>query len=245
MTTSRALALALAAAVAPAAAGDDPKADPAAVIDKAAKALGVADKPPAAVLTKAKVTVHFGGKAFESETTTTAEGADRGRSESDGEFGETVTAVAGDRGWRVVNIDILDLDADALAKEKRNLYLAAVAVDPAVLKGKGFKVAVAADEAVDGKPAVVLAGTGPDGKAFKAFFDKESGLPVRVSAPGVAGFTGDEADQVWTFAEYKDFGGVKRPAKTTVTRGGQPFMTQRLTEFKVLDRVPPKLYEKP
>ncbi|MBX9628415.1 MAG: hypothetical protein K2X82_31740 [Gemmataceae bacterium] len=237
--------LVLAAVLSLSAAADDPKTDPAAVIDRAAKALGVADKPPAAVMAKAKVTIHFGEKTFESETVTTAEGVDRGRSESDGEFGETVTVVTGDKGWRVVNIDILDLDGTALANEKRTLYLAAVAVDPAVLKGKGFKVAVAADEPVDGKPAVVLTGTGPDGKGFKVLFDKATGLPVRVSAPGVAGFDGDEAEQEWTFAEYKDFGGVKRPAVTTVTRGGKKFMTQRLTEFQVLDRVDPKVYVKP
>ncbi|MBX9580563.1 MAG: hypothetical protein K2X87_09670 [Gemmataceae bacterium] len=243
-----AAAAVVAAAGLTAARADDPKPDPAAVLDKAAKALGVADKPMPAVLTKSKLTISVMGMDVEADTATTAQGIDHVRSEFAGDFGgnkvDGVTVIAGDKGWRSFNGDVMDLDADAVATEKRNLYLAAVSVNPAVMKGKGFKVA-AADEMVDGKPAAVVAGTGPDGKEFKAYFDKGTGLPVKLTAPKVAGFGGDEADQVWTYTEYKDFGGVKRPAKTTVTRGGEKFLTQQLTEFKVLDKADAKLFDKP
>ncbi|MBX9628357.1 MAG: hypothetical protein K2X82_31450 [Gemmataceae bacterium] len=243
-----AAAAVLTAALAPARA-DDAKADPAAVIDKAAKALGIADKSPAAHQTKSKLTISVMGMDIEAETTTTAKDVDHARSEFAGDFGgnkiEGVTVLAGDKGWRSLNGDVMDLDGDALANEKRNLYLSAIALNPPVLKGKGFKVAAAADDKADGKPAAVLTGTGPDGKEFKVFFDKATGLPLQLVAPKVAGFGGDEAEQVWTFADYKDFGGVKRPAKTTVTRGGEKFITQTVTEFKVLDKVDAKTFEKP
>ena len=249
MTKLFAAAAVFAAALLAPARADDAKADPAAVIDKAAKALGVADKPPAAHRTKAKIAITFMGMEVEAEGTATVKGLDHIRSEFAGDFGgnkvEGVTVIAGDKGWQTFGGNEMEQDADALAREKRNLYLSAITLNPAVLKGKGFKVAAAADEKVDDKPAAVLAGTGPDGKEFKAYFDKGTGLPVRVSAPMVAGFGGDEADQVWTFTDYKDFDGVKRPTKTTVTRGGEKFITQQLVEFKVLDKVDSKLFDKP
>jgi hypothetical protein len=249
MTKLIAAAAVFAAAGLTAARADDPKADPAAVIDKAAKALGGADKLNAAHQTKAKGTISFMGTEFEIELAATSKGADHTRSEFAGDFGgqriEGVTVVAGDKGWRSMNGETTELDGDDLAREKRNLYLGAAAVNPLVLKGKGFKVAAAADEKVGDKPAAVLSGTGPDGKEFKLYFDKGTGLPVKLFAPKVAGFMGDEADQEWTFADYKDMGGVKRATKVAVTRGGEKFITQEITEFKVLDKADPKLFDKP
>lgn len=220
-----------------------------AVLGKAAKALGVADKPPAAHRTKSKLTISIMGMEVEAEGTATVKGHDHVRSEFSGDFGgnkvEGVTVIAGDKGWQTFNGADMEQDADALAREKRNLYLQAVALNPAVLKGKGFQAKAAGDEPVEGKPATVITGTGPDGKEFKVYYDKATGLPVKLTAPKVAGFMGDEADQEWAFSDYKDFGGVKRPAKSVVTRGGEKFITQELTEFKVLDKVDDKLFEKP
>ena len=49
-------------------------------------------------------------------------------------------------------------------------------------KGKGFKIEAAGEEKVGDKPAAVVKVTGPDSKDFKLFFDKESGLPVKLVA---------------------------------------------------------------
>ena len=53
---------------------------------------------------------------------------------------------------------------------------------PGRLKGKGFKATVDGEEKVDDKSAAVLKVVGPDGKDFRLFFDKESGLPVKLVA---------------------------------------------------------------
>ena len=78
----------------------------------------------------------------------------------------------------------------ALANQKRDVYLQIVPEMVVPLKGEGFKVESAAEEKVGGKPAAVLKVTGPDGKEFQLFFDKESGLPVKLTAT-VAGFQGE------------------------------------------------------
>ncbi len=112
------------------------------------------------------------------------------------------------------------------------------------LQGKGFKIEAAGEEKVGGKPATVLKITGPDGKDFRLFFDKESGLPVKQTAR-VAGFEGQEHDEEMTFADYKDFDGIKKATKIEFKRDGEKFQTMEITEFKVLDKVSPETFTEP
>ena len=88
----------------------------------------------------------------------------------------------GEKGWRKFGDQNMDMDADAIKNEKRTVYLMVVPATIVPLKSKGFKVESAPDESVKGKPAAVLKVTGPDGKDFTLYFDKESGLPVRLVA---------------------------------------------------------------
>ena len=46
------------------------------------------------------------------------------------------------------------------------------------LKGKEFKVEALGEESAGGKPAVGVKVTPPDGKEFRLYFDKESGLAI-------------------------------------------------------------------
>ena len=99
----------------------------------------------------------------------------------------------------------MEMDADAVKNEKRTVYLMVVSATIVPLKSKGFKVESAPDESIKDKPAAALKVTGPDGKDFTLYFDKESGLPVRMKAK-VIGFNGEEYLQESTFSDYKDFG---------------------------------------
>jgi hypothetical protein len=106
------------------------------------------------------------------------------------------------------------------------------------------KVETAADETIKGKPAATLKVTGPDGKDFTLYFDKESGLPVRLVAK-VAGWMGEEYVQESTFSDYKDFGGFKKASKVSVKRDGEDFLQAEVTDFKVLDKVPAETFAEP
>ena len=112
------------------------------------------------------------------------------------------------------------------------------------MKGKGFKLESAAEEKVGDKPAAGIKVTGPDGKDFTLYFDKESGLPVRLVAR-VVGFGDDEYTQETTFKDYKEFDGVKKATKADSKRDGQDFVKGEITEFKVLDKVDPKSFAEP
>jgi hypothetical protein len=222
------------------------EADPKAIIDKAIKALGGEDKlgKVESFSWKSKGTISFNGNENETDGLFTAKGLTHYRRESKNDQFHVVVVLAGDKGWRKFGDDPMELDENGLANEKRNLYLQVIPITLVAAKGNGFKLAAAGEEKVADKPAAGVKITAPDGKDFTLYFDKESGLPVKMVAT-VAGFQGQDYTQETLFSDYKDFGGIKKATKVIVKRDGETFITQELTEFKVLDKVEPDTFTEP
>jgi len=124
------------------------------------------------------------------------------------------------------------------------VYLQVIPTTLVSLKGKGFKVQTAGEEKVGGKPAVGIKVTGPEGKDFTLYFDKESGLPVKQVAK-VLDFMGNEFTQETTYGDYKEFQGIKKATKIANKRNGTTFLEAKITEFKVLDKVDAKTFAEP
>jgi hypothetical protein len=221
-----------------------------ATIDKGIKALGGEEKlsKVKAALWKGKGTISFGGMDNNFTMQATVQGLDHYKGEFEGEFGgnkiKGATVLSGDKGWRKFGDMAMEMDKDAVANEKRAIYLQVISATLVPLKDKGFKVESAGEEKVGDKPAVAVKVTPPDGKEFKLLFDKDSGLPVKFVAK-VVGFMGDEFTQETILTDYKDFGGIKKATKIESKRDGEKFMTQEIADFKVLDNVDPKTFEQP
>jgi hypothetical protein len=221
-----------------------------AILDKAIKALGGEEKlsKVQGISWKSKTKFSFDGNDGEADLQLTAQGLDHSRQEMDAEFGgnavKIVTVLAGDKGWRKFGDTQMELDKDAVAQEKQRVYLAMVPVTMVPLKGKGFKVESTGEAKVGDKPADRLKITGPDGKEFTLYIDKESGLPVRQVAK-VVDFRGGEYTQDTTFADYKEMDGIKKATKVDSKRDGEKFLTQRITEFKRLEKLDPKTFTEP
>jgi hypothetical protein len=227
--------------------GDDK--DPKAILDKAIQALGGEDKLKKAesATWKTKATITFNGNENSLSVQATVQGLDHYRAEVEGEFGgnefKGVVVVNGNKGWRNFQ-EKMEIDEDGLANEKRQIYLQVIPMRLLPLKDKGFKVEAAGEEKVGDKPAVGIKVTGPDGKDFTLYFDKESGLPVKLVAK-VIGFGGEEFTQETLYKDYKDFDGVKKATKVQSKRDGADFMKGEVIEFKVLDKVDPKTFAEP
>jgi hypothetical protein len=224
--------------------------DPNGILDKAIKALGGEEKlgKAATYTTKSKGKFFFGGNESAFSSQATHQGLDHYRSDFDGEFNgnpvKGVTVLQGDKGWRKFGDNDMDLDASGVANEKRTVYLNVI---PAILlpaKGKGFKLEAAGEEKVGDKPAVAIKVTAPDGKDFKLQFDKETGMPVKLVA-NVVGFDGQEFTLETTYADYKDFDGIKKATKIESKRDGEKIAEMEVTEFKVLDKVPADTFSQP
>jgi hypothetical protein len=243
-------AITIAAGPATTARADDK--DPQAVLDKAIKALGGEEKlkKAEAISWKTKGTINFGGNENEYKGLATTKGLDHYRRESEfevnGEPRKFIMVLAGDKGWMKFGEEPREMEGDALANQKRGAYLEVLPTTLVPLKGKEYKLEAAAEEQVDGKPAAGVKVTGPDGKDFTLYFDKESGLPVKLVAR-IAGFQGDEVTQETTFKDYKEFEGIKKATKVESKRDGQDFIKSEVTEFKVLDKdkVDPKTFSEP
>ena len=224
--------------------------DAKAVIDKAVTALGGAEKLSAAkaVVWKNKGKLHINDNDSDFTTKVTAQGIDHFRREFEAEIDGSpikgVTVLNGDKAWRKIGDDSNKVEDDALANEKRIVYLEVVPGMPLLLKGEGFKVETAEEEKVGGKPAAVLKVTGPDGKDFQLFFDKVSGLPVKMTATAVD-YQGEEYAQESIFSNYKDFDGIKWATKLETKRNGKKFVDAEVTDFRVLDKVDPKTFAEP
>jgi len=220
-----------------------------AVLDKAIKALGGEEKLKKAEITttKTKATIKFGENENEMTIQSTTQGLDRHKAEIEGKFGDNefkgIVVVNGNKGWRVFG-EKMDMDEDAVSNEKRRIYISEVPTRILPLKEKGFKAELAGEEKVGNKPAAVIKATGPDGKDFKLFLDKESGLPVKLVAKMI-GFQGEEYEQETTYKDYKDFDGIKVATKHDSKRDGEDFVKSEITEFKVLDKVDAKTFSEP
>ena len=242
------VATALLSGQGPASRADDKDAKP--ILDKAIAALGGEAKLAKAAMAtwKTKGTISFNENDNPITGTTTIDGIDKQRGEFEAEFNgnavKGVTILNGNKGWRKFGDDLQDLEGDMLAGTKQNSYLLVVPMTILPLKGKDFKVEAAPEEKVAGKAAAVVKGTGPDGKTFTLYFDKETGLPVKLAAT-VRGFQGDEVGQETTYGEYKDFDGLKRATKIESKRDGNPFLKQEVLEFKVVDKHEPGTFAEP
>ena len=221
-----------------------------AIVAKGIKAIGGEAKvaKAAGLSRKMKGTINFGGMESEFSGEWVFQGIDRYKSEFNSEFGgnkfQAVTVFDGKKGWRKFGDTKLEIDENGAATEKRNAYLQLTPQSVWLLKNKDFAVEAAGEEKVGDKPALVVKVTGPDKKDFKLSFDKESGLPLKVVAT-VLGFMGEEFTQETLYSNYKDFDGVKQATKIEVKRDGETFVSQEVTEFKLLEKVDPKTFAEP
>jgi hypothetical protein len=224
--------------------------DATAILDKAIKALGGEEKlaKSQTFTQSAKGTISFGGNDADITSNMWVQGLDHARQEFEGSAGgntfKGVTVVAGDKGWRKFGGEKTALEGDMLANQKRGMYLALVPVTVLPLKGKGFKVQAAGEEKVGDKPAVKIKGTGPDDKEFTLYFDKETGLPLKMVGKVVAPMAGEFLQET-TYGDYKEMGGIKKATKITATRDGAKFLSQEITDFKVMDKLDPKTFAEP
>ena len=155
-----------------------------------------------------------------------------------------VVIVAGDKAWISLNGNVENLDKEKLANERRIAYLSAIPVTVLPLKSEEFRLESIADERVGDRPAAGLKVTPPDGKEFSLYFDKESGLPVRLVAK-VLDQDGKEFTDETTFGDYKPVDGIQTVTRIESKRDGQKASAVRISDFKVLDHVDAKTFAEP
>lgn len=221
-----------------------------ATIDKAIKVMGGEAKLAGikAFSAKGKGQITLEGNDYDFTFEMTTEGLDKYRSsyevEVDGKKFDGATVLDGDKGWKKEEGEVKKLAGETLAVEKRNAYLDVVPVLLVPLKGNGFKLDSANDEKIGDKAVAVVRVTGPEGKDFTLYFDKESGLPVRMNGLVTDG-QGEEAMHETTLEDYKDFDGIKVATRSRIRRGDKRYIEVEGMELKVLADVGPETFVEP
>jgi hypothetical protein len=224
-------------------AGDD---EARAILNKAIKVMGGEEKLKKVVACSwsssgfAKV----GGRVNEVIVAVTFKGLNQVRREYGSKGPYRLMVLDGDKGWYLSRGQYQPMDGDAIANEKRNIYLQVIPTLLVPLKSHGFKYEHAGEDEVDDKPASILKVTGPDGKDFMLYFDKQSGLPVKQVVKSI-GADGKEQTEEVTFGGYKDLGGIKKATSIEVRNDSPSVSFIEINDFKVLDDVPPATFARP
>jgi hypothetical protein len=151
----------------------------------------------------------------------------------------------GDKGWiNIDNKETYDMPRETLTEEKKTITAHWVAT-LVPLKDRSLKLAPLPEGKVGDRPVVGVKVTGPDGREFRLFLDKESGLPLKSEWPVKDLRSGKEITQEVTYADYKDVDGIKRAMKLTVQRDGKPFAEQEISDFKPVEKLDDKTFAKP
>jgi hypothetical protein len=221
-----------------------------ATLDKAIKALGGEERlaKVEAFTWKSKGHFFLHGSDNRFNGHVTVQGFDQYRSEFEGEFNGSplkwITVLKGDKGWRKHQNELEEMDEKRVANEKQSIYLMVIPTTLVALKGKNFEIGTASEEKVGDKQAVAIKGTGPDRKDFTIYFEKESGVPIKLVAK-MTGLDGNEYTIETSFADYKEFDGIQKATKIESKRNGEKFVDAELTDFKVVDKVDAATFDQP
>jgi hypothetical protein len=238
-------ALALAVLV-PAARGQD---DAKAIVEKAIQAHGGAaalDKYKAGRI-KSKGVVSVAGMEITVAGTSVYQLPDKSKSQMEmetmGQKIAVVQLVTGDKVTMSLNgMKRDDLPEAQLAEMKVPLYLQTVYQLTPLLK-EPFALKALGESKFQDRPVLGVQVSSKGQKDVKLYFDKESGLLVRLERTGLDPQSLEESPLEQVFSDYKDFGGIKRPVKTTVLQGGKKFLESEVLEFKPLEQVEAKEFE--
>jgi hypothetical protein len=229
----------------------DERADAEALLDKGIKALGGEANLTKfkAATWKGKGKIHLGDETadFTGEWALQAPDQFRVALEVAGKQGtfKQVRVLNGDKGWiKIDNEETNDLPKETLAEEKKNMHAHWVAT-LVPLKDKSLKLGPLPEGKVGDRPAVGVKVTGPDGREFRLFLDKETGFPLKSEWQVKDPRSGKDITQEVTYADYKDVDGIKRAMKLTVQRDGKLFAEQEVNDFKPLEKLDDKTFAKP
>jgi hypothetical protein len=233
MRSSLALALVLGLLLLGGGAAGAADSDVSAILDKAIKASGGAEKLDLerAVRNKSTGTLNVnGGTDFTGEHT-------RQGSKIRGviqllvmDQKVTITMVFnGEKGWRNFNGQTMELEGAELVEFKETAYATRLR-QLVLLRDKAFGLSPLGEAKVNDRPAVGIKVVSKGHKAVKLFFDKESGLLVKSERQGIDPMTQQEFLEESIVQEFQDVDGMKLPKKVLFNRDGKKFMEQEITE---------------
>jgi hypothetical protein len=160
--------------------------------------------------------------------------------EKDGKKVTAVTVLNGDQAWYQQNGAPRESPPGAV-EELKLVVRYFPAVHLSYLKDRTVRLAPLGEKKTDGREALSLKATLPrGGSELLFFFDKATGQLLKREAHRKDGAVFESA-----YADYRKTGGIMFPRKLTLKQNGKPVGEREVVSFKVLEKLDPKLFEKP
>jgi hypothetical protein len=212
-----------------------------AILDKAIKAHGgedvLAKSLAGRIKSKGKIDI-LGGIEFTQESAFMLPDKLRDSMEMEvmGQKIATLTLMNGDKISLKANGQDVPLDDNLKAEFKSVSQMLAVG-RLVGLKDKKFELSPVGEVKVEGKPALGLRISAKGMNDITMFFDKDSGLMVKLDRRGVDPMTGQEFAEERIVQEYVKVDELPVPKRILVNRDGKKFLEAEILEMKFLEKI--------
>jgi hypothetical protein len=218
------------------------------IIDKAIKAHGGANKlnKQTAMQVKSKGTLDlFGGIEFTQDMSAYAgKFKDVMQMQVNGQNITVTTVYDGSKSWISANGMDVDLGEKVQDEIKQAVHVMGLA-RLTVLKDKKYRLGGLGESQVEGKPAVGVKVVLDGFKDVNLYFDKASGLLVKVERQALDSQSMQEVSEERIIQEYQEVEGTKAPKRILVNREGKKFLEAEVLEVKLLDKLDDSEFAKP
>ncbi len=150
--------------------------------------------------------------------------------------------IDGLKGWQQLSGTVQDLSPlqyDAMQDEAYLLWVTSLVP----LRQKGFTLKSLPDTRVNGQPAVGVQVTHPGRSAVQLYFDAGSSLLLR--AVYRAREAGIEVGKDYTYADHRDFDGLKLPTRITVLQNNRKVEEWRVEGYRFPGKIEDSVFAKP
>jgi hypothetical protein len=221
---------------------------PQALIDRAIKAHGGAEKltKERATQSKSKGTLELGGGlGFTSESSLYA-GKFKEAVELDvnGQKVTVTTVYDGTKGWVKANDQLTELDDKLLDEMKETAYLNRLG-RLVFLKDKSVELSPLGEVKVNDRPAVGVRIVTKGHRDLNFYIDKETGLTAKIERQAFDAMTQQMVMEERIVQEYQVVDGMKVAKKLRVNRDGKKFMEAEVLEIKFSDKLDDSEFAKP
>jgi hypothetical protein len=151
--------------------------------------------------------------------------------------------VAGDKGWRVVGGSTQEMTPDFLNEAREEGHVVYLSSLVPLRRDRGVTLKLLPEGKVQGKPADVVQVSFKDRADAQLFFDRDSGMLVKISRKTAIG--GLRAERDYTFGEFRDFSGVRLPTRWQEFINGMKQLDGKVSYYKFQSRADDRQFAKP
>ncbi|MCI0463803.1 MAG: outer membrane lipoprotein-sorting protein [Gemmataceae bacterium] len=150
----------------------------------------------------------------------------------------------GKKGWTSFLGKTAELDKKQLEEMKNNMHVEKV-TGLLALRDKSYKLSPLGEGKVEGRDVVGIQVTKEGARDVNLWFDKQNHLILKAEYRALDGNTMQEVNQEKIYLEYKEFNGLKMPARIVVKNDGNHFATFEVTDVMFVDRFDDSVFAKP